>query len=112
MRKLVGVAALLLLGSAAGAALSQTAAPAAKPAPAAAAAADDVLPPGPGHDPLVRLCSSCHAPDVVSGKRLSPQDWSDLVHLMAERSGEGSDQELSEIIAYVAKNFPAEAAAK
>ena len=107
MRKLVYAAAALLLAMAGHQALGQPAP--AQPAPAAPAAATPPggLPEGVGRDTLIRLCSSCHAADVVAGKTRSPQEWHDIVHMMAERSGEGTEEELAEITAYLVKNFAA-----
>ena len=108
MRKALYAAAALALAMAGHEALGQSA-PAQPAATPAAPAPDGGLPEGAGRDTLMRLCSSCHAPDVVAGKQRSPQEWHDMVHLMAERSGEGTDEELAEITAYLVKNFGAPA---
>ena len=108
MRKALYAAAALALAMAGHEALGQSAPaqPAAAPAATAPTPAGG-LPDGAGRDTLVRLCSSCHAPDVVAGTKRSPQEWHDMVHLMAERSGEGTEKELAEITAYLVKNFGA-----
>jgi quinoprotein glucose dehydrogenase len=64
------------------------------------------LPPGPGHDLTVRVCSSCHSPDVAAGQRLSPDEWNSLVQSMAARGATATDQEFDQIAAYLAKSFP------
>lgn len=72
------------------------------PSPAPA----NMLPPGPGHDTMVRVCSGCHAPEIAAQQRLSQEGWKDLVDTMAGRGAQGSDADFAEITAYLAKNFP------
>ncbi len=64
------------------------------------------LPPGPGHDLTVRVCSGCHSPDVAANQHLSAQEWNSLVQTMAARGAVASDDELDEITNYLAKSFP------
>jgi len=64
------------------------------------------LPPGPGRDLTVRVCSGCHSPALAANERLSPQGWHDLVRVMAARGAVGTDDELNQIAAYLAKSFP------
>jgi mono/diheme cytochrome c family protein len=85
---------------------TQVAGQAAPPPPASAAPAASVLPPGPGHDTMVRVCSACHAPEIAAQQRLSAQGWKDLVDTMASRGAPGSEADFAEITAYLAKNFP------
>jgi cytochrome c553 len=83
--------------------VGQTAPPAASPKAATAAGA---LPAGPGHDTMVRVCSSCHAPEIAAQQRLSQQGWKEMVDTMAGRGAPGSEADFAEITAYLAKNFP------
>jgi quinoprotein glucose dehydrogenase len=64
------------------------------------------LPPGPGHDLTVRVCSGCHSPDVATSQHLSAQEWNSLVQSMAARGAVATDDELDEITKYLAKSFP------
>lgn len=91
----LGAAALLASAEASG----QASAP-------AAASAPDALPPGPGHDTTKRVCSACHAPEIVTKQRLSKDGWRELVDTMAGRGAQGSDQDFAQITDYLAKNFP------
>ena len=75
---------------------------AAQPAPS------DALPPGPGHDALVRVCSGCHSPEIVADQRLTADGWHDVVEQMAGNGAQGTDAEFDEITAYLTKNFPAD----
>jgi mono/diheme cytochrome c family protein len=70
-----------------------------------------VLPPGPGHDVMVRVCSGCHAPEVAAQQRLSREAWAETVDLMASRGAQGTDAEFAQIVDYLSASFPAKAAA-
>lgn len=96
-----------------GAGLFAAAAPAAQAptpqtaAPAAAPAASSALPPGPGRDVVVRVCSACHSPDVIAAERHDAQGWAEVVQLMASRGANASEDEFNAIIDYLARSFPA-----
>jgi len=75
-------------------------------APVAETAADG-LPAGPGHDAFVRVCSSCHTPDIVMDKRLDRAGWEETVQMMIGRGATASESETEEIIDYLAKAYPA-----
>lgn len=79
--------------------------PAPSPPPAATAPAP-LLPPGAGHDTTVRVCSSCHAPEIAAQQRLDAAGWHELVETMAERGAQGSDADFAQITDYLARNFP------
>jgi quinoprotein glucose dehydrogenase len=88
---------------------TQTNAAASGPSAPAAGSSVDLLPPGPGHDLTVRACSGCHSPALAAGQRLSPQEWNDLVQIMSSRGAVATDDELSQITAYLARSFPKDA---
>jgi mono/diheme cytochrome c family protein len=67
------------------------------------------LPPGPGRDITVRVCSGCHSPGLVANEHLSPQEWHDLVRLMAAQGAVATDNELNQITAYLSRSFPNQA---
>jgi quinoprotein glucose dehydrogenase len=64
------------------------------------------LPPGPGHDLTVRVCSACHSPDLAAGQHLSAQEWNSLVQNMSARGAVATDEEFDQITDYLAKSFP------
>jgi quinoprotein glucose dehydrogenase len=66
----------------------------------------DVLPPGPGRDLTIRVCSGCHSPGLASTQHLTAQEWNDLVQVMYGRGALATDDELKQITAYLAKSFP------
>lgn len=75
------------------------------PSPAIPAASQ--LPPGPGRDLTVKVCSHCHSADVVAGHHLSGQQWYDVVQTMAARGADATDKQFDEITTYLARSFPA-----
>jgi quinoprotein glucose dehydrogenase len=83
----------------------QSSAPAAN-AIASTPAAQTHLPPGPGHDLTVRVCSACHSPDLAANQHLSAQEWNSLVQSMSARGAEATDEEFDQITGYLARSFP------
>jgi competence protein ComEA len=63
------------------------------------------LPPGPGRDTLLRVCSACHDPDIVAHQSLDAQGWKDTVNTMADRGATATDAELGQITDYLIKSF-------
>ena len=78
---------------------------------AVALTADDVaeeakaLPPGAGRELVVKVCLECHGTGHFRGQRLSPDDWSDKVYDMIDRGAKANDDEVTAVVAYLAKNF-------
>jgi outer membrane protein assembly factor BamB len=85
---------------------TQSPEPAGVSAPSTPAVGGSVLPPGPGHDLTVRVCSGCHSPEVAASQHLSPQEWNSLVQTMSARGAIATDEELNQITAYLARSFP------
>ena len=73
--------------------------------------ADDVageakaLPAGAGKELVVKVCLECHGTGHFRGQRLSPDDWSDKVYDMIDRGAKANDDEVTAVVAYLAKNF-------
>lgn len=65
-----------------------------------------VLPAGAGRDTMIRVCASCHAPEVVAQQRLTPSGWKELVETMANNGAVATDAQLVEITAYLSTAFP------
>jgi mono/diheme cytochrome c family protein len=65
-----------------------------------------VFPPGAGRDLTMKVCSGCHSPGLAAKQHLSPQEWRDLVRFMAAQGAVATDNQLNQIAAYLAKNFP------
>jgi quinoprotein glucose dehydrogenase len=65
------------------------------------------LPPGSGHDLMVRVCSGCHSPDLAASQHLSAEEWNSLVQNMSARGAVATDEEFDQITEYLARSFPA-----
>lgn len=62
------------------------------------------LPAGPGRDVTQRLCSNCHAIDVVIARRRTADDWSSIVNQMVNLGLVASDDELDAVEAYLSQH--------
>lgn len=98
MRIHVALAAGLLL-TAFGPALAQPAMPGA-----------ELLPEGAGRDATLRVCTGCHAPDVIVNRTQKTAPWSDVVQAMVEKGAEATPDEVAQIAAYLKKVLPEAAA--
>ena len=66
------------------------------------------LPAGAGKDTLVRVCSKCHSPDNVIANGQDRAGWEATITKMAGFGAVGTDDEFTEILDYLVKNFPAD----
>ena len=71
----------------------------------ALAAATPDLPPGKGALIVQSNCSSCHALSVVTSKRASKPQWTQVVNLMITRGAQIGDDDIQTVIDYLAANF-------
>jgi competence protein ComEA len=75
-----------------------------------AAAADQPaakpLPDGPGKKALERVCTACHGAEIVMGRGLTKDGWTQVVQEMIQRGAQGSEDDFGQIVDYLAKNFP------
>lgn len=92
----------------AGVALTQQAS---QPAPAAAPAASheqySELPAGAGKSTLIQVCGKCHSPDNVIANGQDRAGWEATITKMNGFGATASDDEFTEILDYLVKNFPA-----
>ncbi|HKQ87816.1 MAG TPA: helix-hairpin-helix domain-containing protein [Candidatus Acidoferrales bacterium] len=65
----------------------------------------DPWPAGPGKDVFLQTCSSCHGPETVIGHNLDVGGWTDVLNQMIQNGAQGSDQDFSAILQYLATNF-------
>jgi len=68
-------------------------------------------PPGPGLDLIQRSCTSCHDIYMITMKRKTPQEWTTIVALMADRGAEVTPEEMQIIEEYLSQNFSTAATA-
>jgi len=64
------------------------------------------FPPGEGRELTIKVCSTCHSVDVIAEQQLSPDDWKETVTQMASMGADATEEQLDQIIQYLAKAFP------
>jgi len=64
------------------------------------------LPDGPGKEPMQRVCSGCHGAEIVIGRGLTRDGWTQVVTEMIQRGAQGSEDDFAQIVDYLATNFP------
>lgn len=67
-------------------------------------------PAGPGLELIQQSCVGCHDIYMIIGKRKSPQQWAEILELMAARGAEVTPEEMQIIEEYLSRNFSADAA--
>jgi competence protein ComEA len=72
---------------------------------AAFAATGDDLPEGKGKAVFLRMCANCHELDRATSIKNSKKQWTYVVDDMVSRGAEGSDDDVTSVIAYLARNF-------
>jgi len=68
------------------------------------------LPPGPGKEATIRVCSKCHAPELATSQRLTRDQWQETISKMANLGAQASDNEFEAILNYLSQNFGPQAA--
>lgn len=63
------------------------------------------LPEGAGQAAVKKVCSGCHGFEVITQNHNSKDRWEAVVENMASRGAEASDEELEQIVQYLAQNF-------
>jgi competence protein ComEA len=63
------------------------------------------LPDGPGKETTQRICGACHGAEIVIGRKMDKEGWTQLVISMVQRGAQGTDDEFSEIVDYLTANF-------
>jgi cytochrome c5 len=73
---------------------------------AAAQANAPQLPDGPGKATVQKICSGCHAAEIVLGHRDTKEGWEQIVSRMVDKGANGTDDEFNTIIEYLATYLP------
>jgi quinoprotein glucose dehydrogenase len=58
-----------------------------------------------GKKPFERICADCHGVGMVLEQRRTQDEWQTLVDSMISRGAQGSDEEFTAIVKYLAKNY-------
>jgi competence protein ComEA len=69
------------------------------------AAAAQTLPDGPGKAVVEKMCTGCHGLENVVRARLTKERWGFIVDDMVSRGATGTDEEIDQVINYLAANF-------
>jgi cytochrome c5 len=73
--------------------------------PIAASAKAPALPDGPGKAEVQKVCSGCHAAEIVMSKHETKEGWEQIVNDMVQKGANGTDDEFNQIIDYLAAHF-------
>jgi competence protein ComEA len=65
------------------------------------------MPAGPGKDITEQVCGGCHGVDIVASIKATRQGWQTIVDSMVSRGATASDEEIKQVVDYLAKSFPA-----
>jgi competence protein ComEA len=63
------------------------------------------MPDGPGKDVMKRMCSTCHALEVITSMRKTRNRWANTVDVMVARGAVGTSDEIDQVIDYLATHF-------
>src|SRR5271154_750137 len=63
------------------------------------------LPNGPGKAEFQRICGSCHSVMIATTQRMSQAQWTSVVNDMVSRGAQGSQQDLDNVVTYLATHF-------
>ena len=67
--------------------------------------AQDTLPEAPGKEQTIRLCGQCHEAVKATSVKLTREGWTETIERMKAFGAEGTDQEFSAILDYLAAHF-------
>jgi competence protein ComEA len=76
------------------------------------AAAAQTLPDGRGKAVVEKMCTPCHGLENVVSARMTKERWGGIVDDMVSRGAEGTDDEIDQVVNYLAANFSKSAAKK
>ncbi|MBV8805075.1 MAG: hypothetical protein JO042_08510 [Sinobacteraceae bacterium] len=65
------------------------------------------LPAAPEHDLVVRVCTGCHVPEMVTAKRHTPEEWDEIIAKMVDHGAQATQAEQDLILAYLVRFYGA-----
>jgi competence protein ComEA len=68
-------------------------------------ATDSKFPDGPGKAALFKVCRDCHGPESAVGQFKTRDEWSKTLDDMAANGAQGTDEEWTQILDYLDRNF-------
>ena len=63
------------------------------------------FPAGPEHDLVVRVCSGCHVPEMITAKRHTAEEWDDIIARMVDHGAKADDVQQEQILAYLVRFY-------
>src|SRR5690348_18324693 len=63
------------------------------------------LPKGKGRADFQRLCGTCHSLARATSQRLTREEWTRVINDMVARGAQGTQDELDNVMTYLAANF-------
>ncbi len=63
------------------------------------------LPDGPGKDVTQKVCGECHGAELVIGRQEERETWGAIVEDMIQRGASGTDDEMFQVVDYLATHF-------
>lgn len=63
------------------------------------------LPAGAGKAAFTRMCTQCHGVEGIVRSRMSKDRWATIVDDMLSRGAKGTDEEIDQVVEYLAANF-------
>lgn len=63
------------------------------------------FPAAPEHDLVVRVCSGCHVPEMVTAKRHTADEWDEIIAKMVDHGARATEAEQDEILAYLVRFY-------
>jgi putative heme-binding domain-containing protein len=63
------------------------------------------LPEGKGQADFQRICSSCHSVSMATTQRMTQAEWMGVVNDMVSRGAQGTQDELNNVVTYLATNY-------
>jgi competence protein ComEA len=63
------------------------------------------LPEGPGKAVTQKVCGVCHGAELVIGRQEERETWGAIVEDMIQRGATGTDDEMYQVVDYLAANF-------
>jgi hypothetical protein len=65
----------------------------------------DTFPAAPEHDLVVKVCSGCHVPEMVTAKRHTADEWDEIIAKMVDHGAQATDAEQDQILAYLVRFY-------
>jgi len=63
------------------------------------------LPPGAGKSAFKKMCTQCHGVEGIVRSKMSKDRWATIVDDMLSRGAKGTDEEIDQVVEYLAANF-------